>query len=377
MRKIVLLILLSVFYIGVFAQDNPMVFNGFTKYTFDNPVEIDGSITITGLIINASTEIVSISTGLANNDKMVTQGYVDDADDFSFNATNISQVEFYVGSNTIKGSFGHDHNQYALVSNAVVPAALTKFDDTNITLTLGGTPTTSLIQPVSLTLGWTGILSIARGGTNSSAALGNSKVMVSSAGTIIESATITITELGLLNGIIGVSTGVGNNDKFVTQGYVDDADNVSLWEVDGTETQLITADEIDMQTKKIINLADPILNQDAVTKKYADDAISKSVLTTVYEIANYTATATDNIIIYTTTAIGDKTVTLPDLFSGKGLWVRQGDQTNNVIISASGLTIDGVTNIDTYTITGTINSVYCVQSGTGAGYQWNIVMIGG
>jgi len=46
-----------------------------------------------------------------------------------------------------------------------------------------------------------------------------------------------------------------------------------LWEIDGTETQLITADEIDMQTKKIINLVDPTLDQDAVTKIYVDGRV--------------------------------------------------------------------------------------------------------
>lgn len=44
-------------------------------------------------------------------------------------------------------------------------AALTKTDDTNVTLTLGGTPTSSLLAATSLTLGWTSQLSIARGGT--------------------------------------------------------------------------------------------------------------------------------------------------------------------------------------------------------------------
>jgi len=47
----------------------------------------------------------------------------------------------------------------------------------------------------------------------------------------------------------------------------------SLWEVDGSETQLIDADEIDMQTKKIINVVDPASDQDAATKKYVDDNI--------------------------------------------------------------------------------------------------------
>ncbi len=43
--------------------------------------------------------------------------------------------------------------------------ALTKTDDTNVTLTLGGTPSTALLQATSLTLGWTGSLATTRGGT--------------------------------------------------------------------------------------------------------------------------------------------------------------------------------------------------------------------
>lgn len=49
-------------------------------------------------------------------------------------------------------------------------AALTKTDDTNVTLALGGTPTTALLQATSITVGWSGQLSVARGGTNCSAA---------------------------------------------------------------------------------------------------------------------------------------------------------------------------------------------------------------
>ena len=45
-------------------------------------------------------------------------------------------------------------------------------NDTNITLTLGGTPTDALLKPFSLTLGWTGTLSITRGGTGSGTASG-------------------------------------------------------------------------------------------------------------------------------------------------------------------------------------------------------------
>jgi len=44
----------------------------------------------------------------------------------------------------------------------VTPSALSKVDDTNVTLTLGGTPNTALLDSVSLTLGWTGTLDDSR-----------------------------------------------------------------------------------------------------------------------------------------------------------------------------------------------------------------------
>lgn len=50
----------------------------------------------------------------------------------------------------------------------ITGAALTKTDDTNVTLTLGGTPSTALLNGVSLTIGWTGNLSALRGGTGRS-----------------------------------------------------------------------------------------------------------------------------------------------------------------------------------------------------------------
>lgn len=54
----------------------------------------------------------------------------------------------------------------------VAGQALTRTSDTNVILTLGGTPATSLLQAVSLTLSWSGQLSVLRGGTNCAAASG-------------------------------------------------------------------------------------------------------------------------------------------------------------------------------------------------------------
>lgn len=60
---------------------------------------------------------------------------------------------------------GTDGGAGAAYSLSVTGSALTRVNDTNVTLTLGGTPATSLLATVSLTLGWTGLLAVARGGT--------------------------------------------------------------------------------------------------------------------------------------------------------------------------------------------------------------------
>lgn len=48
---------------------------------------------------------------------------------------------------------------------SIAGSALTKADDTNVTLTLGGSPTTALLAAASITAGWTGQLAVTRGGT--------------------------------------------------------------------------------------------------------------------------------------------------------------------------------------------------------------------
>lgn len=61
------------------------------------------------------------------------------------------------------------------------PAALTKTDDTNVTLTLGGSASTALLNAASLTLGWTGQLGLTRGGTNASLTASAGSVVYSTA----------------------------------------------------------------------------------------------------------------------------------------------------------------------------------------------------
>jgi hypothetical protein len=61
--------------------------------------------------------------------------------------------------------------------SGITPAALTKTDDTNVTLSLGGTPSTALLQATSITAGWTGQLGLSRGGTNASLTASNGGVV--------------------------------------------------------------------------------------------------------------------------------------------------------------------------------------------------------
>jgi len=48
---------------------------------------------------------------------------------------------------------------------SITGSALSRSNDTNVTLTLSGSPNTALLASTTITAGWTGILSTARGGT--------------------------------------------------------------------------------------------------------------------------------------------------------------------------------------------------------------------
>lgn len=118
--------------------------------TFNNKVSSSRAINTTGLIsgggdLSADRTI----TTFMNTGKLVGRS----------TAGQGSMEEITVGSGlSLSGGT-------LTATGGVTPAALTRTNDTNVTLTLGGTPGTALLQATSLTLGWSGQLSIARGGT--------------------------------------------------------------------------------------------------------------------------------------------------------------------------------------------------------------------
>jgi len=88
---------------------------------------------------------------------------------FDFPSTPTLNQEYAAGPVTYKwNGVAWDIKQSGAAS--ITPAALTKVDDANVTMTLDGTPATALLQATNMTLGWTGTLSVARGGTGAATA---------------------------------------------------------------------------------------------------------------------------------------------------------------------------------------------------------------
>lgn len=80
---------------------------------------------------------------------------------FAFGAVTI--LSDAAGVTTLQNIDALDATTTSTIKSGI-GSALTKTDDTNVTLTLGGSPTTALVNAASLTLGWTGTLAVARGG---------------------------------------------------------------------------------------------------------------------------------------------------------------------------------------------------------------------
>ena len=73
----------------------------------------------------------------------------------------------------------------------ITGSALTKTDDTNVTLILCGSPSAALLAAVSLTLAWAGQLAVNRGGTGQSSFTDGQLLIGNSTGNTLTKATLT------------------------------------------------------------------------------------------------------------------------------------------------------------------------------------------
>lgn len=136
----------------------------------------------------------------------------------------------YASGSTTLSKLGIGTSTYVMTSSGTAPqwsapAALTKTDDTNVTLTLGGSASTALLNAASLTLGWTGQLAVGRGGTGlasytagdlvyasgtttiSKLAIGTSNQILTSSGTAPQWTSASSISIGTATNLAGGATG--------------------------------------------------------------------------------------------------------------------------------------------------------------------------
>jgi hypothetical protein len=115
---------------------------------------------------------------------------------------NTSLTKQYL-SQTGTGSVSSAPAWSAISGTDITGNALTSANDTNVSLTLGGTPATSLLRSASITAGWIGQLSVARGGTGLSAGISGGIPYYSATSTIASSSVLGSNQL-----VIGGGTAV-------------------------------------------------------------------------------------------------------------------------------------------------------------------------
>lgn len=128
----------------------------------------------------------------------------------SGNTTTTKKFLIQTGTGTVSAAPVWD----TILASDIPGSALTKTDDTNVTLTLGGSASTALLNAASITVGWTGTLAVGRGGTGASTLTGVVIGNASSAMTAVSS--VTANQLFRVN-----ATGTGY--EFFTPSYITSA----------------------------------------------------------------------------------------------------------------------------------------------------------
>lgn len=144
---------------------------GLISYTAGDLLYYATGTTLSKLAIGASTTIMT-SSGSAPQWSAASGITVGTATNIAGGAAGSVPYQTGAGATSLLaiGASGRYLSSSGSAPQWNAPAALTKTDDTNVTLTLGGSASTALLNAASLTLGWTGSLAVSRGGTGTGTA---------------------------------------------------------------------------------------------------------------------------------------------------------------------------------------------------------------
>jgi hypothetical protein len=241
-------------------------------------------------------------------------------------AGNITTTKQFL-SQTGTGSASAAPTWATLAGSDITGAALTSSNDTNVTITLGGTPATSLLRAASLTLGWTGTLAVARGGTGlGTLGTANQLIRVNAGGTALEyftstfltaNQTITLTGVVTGSGTTSITTAIANGaitNAMLANGAVANLSGTNSGDnaVNSLYSGLVsnathTGDATGATTLTVVALrgvALPALGASAGFLRYTGTGTNTWVFdTSVYITANQTITLSGNVTGSGTTAI--------------------------------------------------------------------------
>jgi len=134
---------------GDFPTLNQNTTGSAATLTTGRTISITGDLAYTSPSFDGSGNVTAAGTLATVNTNTGTFGSAIQVPQFTVNGkgliTAVSNITITPAASSITGG-----------------AALTKVDDTNVTLTLGGTPSTALLQATSITVGWTGTLADSR-----------------------------------------------------------------------------------------------------------------------------------------------------------------------------------------------------------------------
>ena len=246
------------------------------------------------------------------------------------------------------------------------PGTLSKVDDTNVTLTLGGTPSTALLKAISLTVGWTGTLAVARGGTGIASGTSGG-IPYFSAGTTITSSGILAANQLVLGGGAGAAP--------ATLGSL------------GTTTTVLHGNAAGAPTFGAVSLANDVTGSLAISSLAtvnANTMLGNWTSGTAAVSANAMpscSTATSALIYTSGTGVGCRTnaaslTTADQTLSGGANVTALSQSTGNITIDCGARPLQYITNGGAFTITAPANDGSCILLVTNNGSAGTITFSG-